>query len=106
MIEERERVEVLAEVLRERLPGLRHIIDEWSVPQADPLSYAQAKDLIAQIAAPLGLALVGFSAAERARRDDPGDLDTLQAQALFARAGEELSQALDRFLAIAAQVRL
>ena len=100
-----EQVEILAEVLRERLPTVTHIIDEWGVAGSDATSYAQIKDLIWQIAAPLGLAMLGYSAAERARQDEPGNLEVGEAQALFARAGEDCGGVLGLFLGAASRVR-
>jgi hypothetical protein len=104
-LDDEQRVEILAEILRERLPTVRHVVDEWSVAGSDPVSYAQTKDLIWQIAGALGLAMVGYSAAERARHEDPGDLELLEAQRLFARSGEDVGRVLERFLAAAARVR-
>lgn len=105
-MEDRERAEVLAEVLRERLSSLRHIIDEWSVPEAEAVNYAQIKDLIWQIAAPLGISMLGFSVTERARAEDPGDIDILEARGLFSEAGEEAGALLESFLTIANRLRL
>ena len=99
------RVEILEEILRERLPTVRHIIDEWSVAGAEALSYAQSKDLIWQIVAPLGLSMIGYSAAERARQEEPGNLDLLEARELFARTGEDVGRLLELFLEVAGRVR-
>ncbi len=104
-MDDRDRAEILAEILRERMPTVRHIIDEWSVPEADAVNSAQIKDLIWQIAAPLGLSMLGFSVSERARREDPGDIDLMQARALFASAGEESGALLERFLSVAHGLR-
>ena len=104
-MDDQQQVEILEEILEERLTSLRHIINEWSVPEADALNYAQAKDLIWQMGAPLGLAMVGYSAAERVLREDPANHEMLQAQELFASSGEEIGQILDRFLAAADRVR-
>src|SRR5689334_22992634 len=104
-MDDRERMDILAEILRERASSTRHVLDEWSVPHADPLTYAQAKDLIWQIAAPLGLSMLGFSAAERVRRDDPGDPDIQSALAGFARTGEETGRLMERLLRAAAGVQ-
>lgn len=104
-MEDRDRAEILAEILRERMPSVQHIINEWSVPEADAVSYAQIKDLIWQIAAPLGLSMLGFSVTERARAEDPGDVDLLGDRALFARAGEESGALLESFLAVAHGLR-
>ena len=38
-MDDRERAEILAEILRERMPSVRHIIDEWSVPESDAVKY-------------------------------------------------------------------
>ena len=104
-MDDRERAEILAEVLRERLPSIRYIVDEWSVPESEAVNYAQVKDLIWQIAAPLGLSMLGFSVSERARHDDPGDIDVLEAHALFAQAGEDSGALFERFLLIANGLR-
>lgn len=104
-MDDRERSEILAEILKERLPSIRYIIDEWSVPQAEAVNYAQIKDLIWQIAAPLGLSMLGFSVAERAHQEDPGDIDLLQSRALFARTGEDAGALLERFLNVAGGLR-
>jgi hypothetical protein len=104
-VDDRERVEILAEVLQERMASVRYIIDEWSVPQAEPVNYAQIKDLIWQIAAPLGLSMLGFSVVERAVHDDPGDIDALGTRALFAQVGEDAGVLLERFLTIAGELR-
>lgn len=104
-MEEHDRVEILAEILTERLATVQRVIEEWSVPAAEPVTYAQLKDLIWQVAAPLGLSMIGFSAAERARRESPADLDLLRARELFGRAGEDASQLLERFLQAADAVR-
>jgi len=104
-LDELTRAEILAEILRERLPTVRHFIDEWSVAGSDAVSYAQTKDLIWQIAAPLGLAMIGYGAAERARREEPGNQDVVEALSLFARAGEDAGRLLDQFLAAAAGIR-
>lgn len=100
-----DRVEILAEIVRERLPGVQRLIEEWSVPESDPVNYAQMKDLIWQAAAPLGLSLLGFRAVERARLEDPGDLDLQQAGALFSRVGGDAGDIIERFLRAAADVR-
>lgn len=104
-MDDRERAEILAEVLRERMSSLRYIIDEWSVPESEAVNYAQIKDLIWQIAAPLGLSMLGFSVSERVRQTDPGDIDVLEARALFAQAGEDAGALLERFLSIASGLR-
>ena len=104
-MDDRERAELLAEVLRERLSSIRYIIDEWSVPESEAVNYAQVKDLIWQVAAPFGLSMLGFSVSERARQSDPGDIDVLEDQALFAQAGEDAATLLERFLLIAAGLR-
>ena len=104
-LDEQTRAEILAEVLRERLPTVRHIVDEWSVAGSDAVSYAQTKDLIWQLAAPLGLAMIGYSVAERARQEEPGNLDVIEATRLFARTGEDVGRVLDQFLAAAAGIR-
>lgn len=104
-MDERERADILAEILNERLPSVRHILDEWSVPESDALNYAQAKDLIWQLAAPLCLSMLGFSAAEHAHQEDPGDPDLARDQVQFARVGEDVADLLNRFIAIAAGVR-
>ncbi len=104
-MDDRDRAEILAEILRERMPTVRHIIDEWSVPESDAVNYAQIKDLIWQIAAPLGLSMLGFSVSERARMEDPGDIDLMQERALFAGAGEESGALLERFLSVAHGLR-
>jgi len=104
-MEDRDRAEILAEILRERMPAVQHIIDEWSVPEAEAVNYAQIKDLIWQIAAPLGLSMLGFSVTERARNEEPGDIDLLGARALFARAGEESGALLESFLSVAQGLR-
>ena len=104
-MEDEERAEVLAEVLRERMSSVQYILDEWSVPEAEAFNYAQLKDLIWQIAAPLGLSLLGFSMAENARHGNPGDSDLQEAQALFGRIGEEMGTRLDQFLDIAGMLR-
>jgi len=96
-MEDRDRAEILAEILRERLPGVQRTIEEWSVPHADPVNYAQLKDLIWQVLAPLGLA-------ERAALEG-ADPDLLQERALFARIGEDAGRVLDRLLAAAGEVR-
>ena len=105
VLEDEDRAEVLAEVLRERMPSIQYIIDEWSVPEAEAFNYAQLKDLIWQIAAPLGLSLLGFSLAENARRENPGNADLQEAQALFGRVGEEMGTLLDQYLDIAEILR-
>jgi hypothetical protein len=94
-------IDVLAEVLRERMESVKYIIDEWSVPGADAVNYAQIKDLIWQIAAPLGISLLGFSLAEDALQNDPGDISLEEAQALFGRVGEEMGSRLEQFLDLA-----
>ncbi len=104
-MDDRERAEILAEVLRERMPSIRYIVDEWSVPESDAVNYAQIKDLIWQAAAPLGLSMLGFSVSERARQTDPGDIDVLETQALFAQAGEDFGAMLERFLSVASELR-
>lgn len=104
-MEAQDRVEILAEIVRERLPSVRRIIEEWSVPEAEAVSYAQLKDLIWQLAAPLGLSMLGFSAAERARREEPTDPELQAAGELFARVGEDAGQALERFLSVADSIR-
>jgi hypothetical protein len=104
-VEDEVGAEVLVEVLRERMQSVQYIIDEWSVPEAEAFNYAQLKDLIWQIAAPLGLSLLGFSIAENARRSDPGNSELLDAQQLFGRVGEEMSARLNQFLEIAAVLR-
>jgi len=104
-VEDEEGAEILAEVLRERMQSVQYIIDEWSVPNADAVNYAQLKDLIWQIAAPLGLSLLGFSMSDNARRSDPGNDELQQAQALFGRVGEEIGDLLNQFLGIAALLR-
>lgn len=103
-MDDRDRAEILAEILRERLPGVQRTIEEWSVPHADPVTYAQLKDLIWQVLAPLGLSLIGFRAAERAALEG-ADSDLLQDGALFARIGEDAGRVLDRLLAAADEVR-
>ncbi len=80
------------------MASVRYIIDEWSVPDSDAVNYAQIKDLIWQIAAPLGLSMLGFSTVERALREDPGDIDALGNRALFAQAGEDTGALLEQFL--------
>ena len=104
-MEDEEGAEVLAEVLRERIQSIQYIIDEWSVPEADAFNYAQLKDLVWQIAAPLGLSLIGFSMAENARHSDPGNAELQDAQALFGRVGEEMGTLLNQFLEIAVMLR-
>ncbi len=104
-MDDRDRAEILAEVLRERMPSVRHIIDEWSVPESDAVNYAQIKDLIWQIAAPLGLSMLGFSTVERALREDPGDIDALGDRALFAQAGEDTGALVEQFLEMAGRLR-
>ncbi len=104
-MDDRDRAEILAEILRERMPTVHHIIDEWSVPDSDAVNYAQIKDLIWQIAAPLGLSMLGFSVSERARMEDPGDIDLMQERALFAGSGEESGALLERFLSVAQGLR-
>jgi hypothetical protein len=104
-VEDEARAEVLAEVLRERMPSIQYIIDEWSVPEAEAFNYAQLKDLIWQIAAPLGLSLLGFSLAENGRHENPGDADLQEAQVLFSRVGEEMGTLLDQYLDIAGILR-
>lgn len=94
-------IDVLAEVLRERMESVKYIIDEWSVPGADAVNYAQIKDLIWQIAAPLGISLLGFSLVEEARQTDPEDTALQDAQALFGRVGEEMGSRLEQFLDLA-----
>jgi len=103
-MDERRRAEILAEILEERLPGVERVIQEWSVPHAEAVSYAQLKDLIWQAAAPVGLSMLGFSAADRARREGDIDADLLAARALFARIGQDTSDLLERFLAAAADL--
>ncbi|MDI3340954.1 MAG: hypothetical protein QJR03_10530 [Sphaerobacter sp.] len=103
-MEDRDRAEILAEILRERLPGVQRTIEEWSVPQADPVTYAQLKDLIWQVLGPLGVSMIGFRAAERAAAAG-GDVEVLQARALFARVGEDAGRVLERLLTAAGQVR-
>ncbi len=100
-MDDRARAEVLAEILRERLSGVERVVEEWSVPGAEAVSYAQLKDLIWQLAAPLGLSMLGFGAADRARQQGDVDTDLLAAQALFARTGESTGALLERFLAAA-----
>lgn len=100
-----DRVEILAEIVRERLPSVQRLIEEWSVPESDAVNYAQMKDLIWQAAAPLGLSLLGFRAVEHARLEDPSDLDLQQAGALFSRVGGDAGDIIERFLRAAADVR-
>ncbi len=104
-MDDRERAEILAEVLRERMTSVKYIVDEWSVPESEAVNYAQIKDLIWQIAAPLGLSMLGFSASQRSRQEDPGDVDVMEAQALFARVGEDVGALLERFLTTAGRLR-
>jgi hypothetical protein len=104
-MDDRDRAEILEEILQERLPSVQYIIDEWSVPEADAVNYAQIKDLIWQLAAPLGLSMLGFRATQRERQNDPGDIDLLSAEALFLRTGEEVEALLERFLAVADGLR-
>lgn len=98
------RVEILAEILRERLPSVQRVIEEWSVPHSDPVTYAQVKDLIWEVLAPLGISMLGFSAADRAAQEST-DPDILQARALFARTGEDTGRLLERLMQIADSVR-
>lgn len=100
-----DRVEILAEIVRERLPHVQRLIEEWSVPESDPVSYAQMKDLIWQAAAPLGLSLLGFRAVEHAHLDDPGNIDLRQAASLFSQVGSDTGDIIERFLQAAAGVR-
>lgn len=104
-MDDRDRVEILAEILRERMPNVQRIVEEWSVPEADLVSLAQIKDLIWETMAPLGLSILGFSAAERERRQSPADPDLAEASALFARAGEDAGRLLERFLQAADRIR-
>lgn len=106
-MEAQDRVEILAEIVRERLPSVQRIIEEWSVPEGEAVSYAQLKDLIWQLAAPLGLSMLGFSAAERARREVGASTDPeiLAASEFFARVGDNAGQALERFLSVADSIR-
>lgn len=104
-MDDHERAEILAEVLRERLPSVQYIIDEWSVPESEAVNYAQMKDLIWQIAAPLGLSMLGFSASERARQVDPGDIDAIETRALFSKTGEETGALIEHFLSAAGRLR-
>lgn len=104
-MDDRDRVEILDEILRERGSSVQRLIEEWSVPHADPLTYAQAKDLIWQIMAPLGLSLLGFRAAERAQQVAPADAALRDALYRFHQTGEEAGQVLERLLQIADSVR-
>lgn len=100
-----DRADVLAEILRERLPSVQRVIEEWSVSGAEAVSYAQVKDLIWQLAAPLGLSLLGFSATEQALRQSPSDTDIMAERELFARAGDDAGRALEQFLTAADKIR-
>lgn len=104
-MDDRDRAEVLAEILRERLRGVERVVEEWSVPQAEAVSYAQLKDLIWQLAAPLGLSMLGFSAADRAHREGDVDTDLLATRALFARIGQDTGALLERFLVAAGDLQ-
>lgn len=104
-MDERERMAILAEVLEERLPYVQNVLDEWSVPESDALSYAQAKDLIWHLVAPLGISLIGYRAAERALDDDPGDSDAQQAYERFTSVGKRIGDMLDDALHAAHTVR-
>jgi hypothetical protein len=104
-MDDQDRAEILDEILRERMRAVRSILDEWSVPEADALTYAQAKDLIWQIAAPFGLAMLGFRVAEQALSDDPGNLDLMQSLRRCSRTGDDAGQLLERLLQTAARVR-
>ncbi len=104
-MEDRDRAEVLAEILDERLASVRHLLDEWSVPQAEALTYAQAKDLIWQLFAPFGLAMLGYRVAERALREEPYDPALRSALERFTQTGEAVGNLLERFLAAAGEIR-
>ncbi|HET9014490.1 MAG TPA: hypothetical protein VFN57_02765 [Thermomicrobiaceae bacterium] len=104
-MDERARADILAEILRERLPGVERVVEEWSVPEAEAVSYAQLKDLIWQLAAPLGLSMLGFSAAEHARQAGEIDVDLQAGQALFARVGQDTGRLLERFVRAAADLQ-
>lgn len=104
-MDEQDRAEILAEILEERLPTVQRVIEEWSVPGAEAVNYAQLKDLIWEIMAPLGLTVIGFSAAERARQASPADPDLLSARDLFAHVGADIGRLLDRFLETADAIR-
>ena len=99
------RLEIIVEVLRERLPAARRVVEEWSVPGPEALTYSQAKDLIWQVAAPFGLAMLGYTLAERLVEAGDADLDLLASQGHLAHVGEETGALLDRLLRAADQVR-
>jgi hypothetical protein len=104
-MDERERMLILAEILDERLPYIQSVLDEWSVPESDALSYAQAKDLIWHLVAPLGISLIGYRAAERALDDYPGDSDAQHAHERFTSVGKRIGDMLDDALQTANSVR-
>jgi hypothetical protein len=105
LMEDHDRVMILSEILSERLPYLRNVVDEWSVAESDALNYAQAKDLIWQLMAPLGISLVGFKAAERVLDENPTDQDAREAYQQFTSVGREIGDMIEYFLQSADSVR-
>lgn len=104
-MDERDRMLILEEVLNERLPYVQNVLDEWSVPEADALTYAQAKDLIWHLVAPLGISLIGYKAAERVLDESPGDASAEEAFHQFASVGKQIGDILDDALRSAGSVR-
>ena len=104
-MDERERMMILLEILDERYPYVQNMLNEWATDGADALSYAQAKDLVWQLLAPLGISLIGYRAAERALDDYPSDPDAREAYERFTAVGQQIGDTLDDALNVAHSVR-
>jgi hypothetical protein len=93
------------EIIDERLPHVRHIVQEWSVAESDALNYAQTKDLIWQLVVPLGLSMIGFKAAERVLDENQADTGARDAYEQFTRIGSDVDDLIEQFLYNADSIR-